>query len=475
MGYCTSKTSKLFEMGLNMRITTMLALTLSLVACASNPVLDANIGDPGPLANMVLRGEVKPNVRLNGGYKTNFLPLCLLITYGRQDARAAVNKLLNEGADLNINCRDEYAGLSPDYPLDVLMRELAESVALPNPWWGGRPRPPAIHRPYFEELADRLIDQGALLAGDKRVSKSEFRQLVDEQTQKHNDHMRWLQESYDKQIASNKAFVSGVASVAQVAVGVYAAKELAKSAPVQAAAGVKMPMPSSGTSNASRSPANEANSTSSAMPSPTLSAAASRQAPQNASARSGDSRDKPGGTAAPSSSRDLPESTGASPTASAAAGPLSAAVTPTGPQRIRLTGTLYVVHHTELTNSRSDRNNFTLVGQIQPVEWSYEFTWRSPQTPPPSGRTNLLPYPVKDKFLKEMRVKFWDHLRSNYNMCAEGSVGPEGCLLRDANIHQIGNSLSEVQNALNAYVARQTRPVKYEKVMAYPPTVSVSE
>jgi hypothetical protein len=285
--YCSNKMTKLVEKGLNMRNTMMLALTLSLVACASNPVLDANIGDPRPLANMVLRGEVKPNVRLNGGYKANFLPLCLLITYGRQDARAAVNKLLKEGADLNINCKDDYsAGDSPAYPLDVLMRELAESVALPNPWWGGRPRPPAIHRPYFEELADRLIDQGALLAGDKRVSKSEFRQLVDEQTQKHNDHMRWLQESYDKQIASNKAFVSGVASVAQVAVGVYAAKELAKSAPVQAAAAVKMPMPSSGTSNASRSPANEANPTSSAMPSPTLSAAASRQAPQNASAQS---------------------------------------------------------------------------------------------------------------------------------------------------------------------------------------------
>lgn len=182
-----------------------------------------------------------------------------------------------------------------------------------------------------------------------------------------------------------------------------------------------------------------------------------------------------GGTDAPAPLKKSPEAPGTSSLASPVASPQPVAVSTPREQRIRQTGTLYVVHHTELTHSRSERNNFTLVGQIQPVEWSYEFTWRSPQTPPPNGRTDQLPHPVKEKFLKEMRVKFFEHLRSNYQMCSGGSVGPEGCLARDTDIHQIGNSLSEVQGALNAYVAQQTRPVKYKKVLDYPPTVSVSE
>ncbi len=210
---------------LSMRSILILALTVTLAACASDPLLEARLGDPRPLANMVISGEVKPNVRIKGSGKTSFLPLCSLIEHGHKDARQAVDQLLRMGSDLNMACSD-----SPDtsYPLDTLMSALAVSVALPDPYWGGRPRPPAIHRPYQQELADRFIDQGALLGGKKRVSKSEFRQLVDEKTQEHNQHMLWKQESYNKQIASNQAFVSGVASVGQVALGAYVAKEAAK-------------------------------------------------------------------------------------------------------------------------------------------------------------------------------------------------------------------------------------------------------
>jgi hypothetical protein len=141
--------------------------------------------------------------------------------------------------------------------------------------------------------------------------------------------------------------------------------------------------------------------------------------------------------------------------------------------RIKLHGTMYVVHYAALKHSRSDKNNITLVERITPVQWTYDVPRVSPLQQP-SGPSNAVPYQVSDLLLKQMRPKFFDYLRDKYTICIEGSATPDGC--HGWSVYsQIGNSAAEVQGKLNASLGSFSAPVTHDSGLDYPPSIAYSE
>ncbi|WP_411884877.1 hypothetical protein [Polaromonas sp. YR568] len=141
--------------------------------------------------------------------------------------------------------------------------------------------------------------------------------------------------------------------------------------------------------------------------------------------------------------------------------------------RIKLHGTMYVVHYAALKHSRSDKNNVTFVGRVTPVPWTYDVPRVSPLQQP-SGASNAIPYQVSDLLLKQMRPKFFDYLRDKYTICGEGSPTPDGC--HGWSVYsQIGNSAAEVQGKLNASLGSFSAPVTNDSGLDYPPSIAYSE
>lgn len=158
------------------------------------------------------------------------------------------------------------------------------------------------------------------------------------------------------------------------------------------------------------------------------------------------------------------------PSGSAAAGGSASA---TQDSRIKLHGTMYVVHYAALKHSRSDKNNLTLVERITPVQWTYDVPRVSPLQQP-SGRSDAVPYQVSDLLLKQMRPKFFDYLREKYTICNEGGPKPDGC--HGWSVYsQIGNSAAEVQGKLNTSLGSFSAPVTNDSGLDYPPSIAYSE
>lgn len=141
--------------------------------------------------------------------------------------------------------------------------------------------------------------------------------------------------------------------------------------------------------------------------------------------------------------------------------------------RIKLHGTMYVVHYAGLKHSRSDKNNITLVERITPVQWTYDAPRVSPLQQP-SGRTDAVPYQVKDLLLKQMRPKFFDYLRDKYTICEPGTPRPDGCYAWSV-YSQTGNSAAEVQGKLNASLGSFGAPVTNDSGLDYPSDIAYSE
>ncbi|MFZ4286474.1 hypothetical protein [Variovorax sp. HJSM1_2] len=141
--------------------------------------------------------------------------------------------------------------------------------------------------------------------------------------------------------------------------------------------------------------------------------------------------------------------------------------------RIKLYGTMYVVHYAALKHSRSDKNNITLVEQITPVQWTFDVPRVSPLQQP-SGHTDAVPYQVSDLLLKQMRPKFFDYLRGKYTICIEGGNPPDGCHGWSV-YHQIGNSAAEVQGKLNTSLRSFSAPITNDSGLDYPDSVAYRE
>lgn len=141
--------------------------------------------------------------------------------------------------------------------------------------------------------------------------------------------------------------------------------------------------------------------------------------------------------------------------------------------RIKLHGTMYVVHYAALKHSRSDKNNLTLVGRITPVEWTYDVPRVSTQQRP-SGRSDSVPFQVSDMLLKQMRPQFRAYLRSQHTVCAEGASAPDGCY-GTVDYHQIGNQAAEVQEKLDAMLRGYSAAIVNSNGFAYPPSIAYRE
>lgn len=141
--------------------------------------------------------------------------------------------------------------------------------------------------------------------------------------------------------------------------------------------------------------------------------------------------------------------------------------------RIKLYGTMYVVHYAALKHSRSDKNNITLVEQVTPVQWTYDAPRVSPLQQP-SGRTDAVPYQVSDLLLKQMAPKFFAYLRSKYTICIEGGNPPDGCHGWSV-YNQIGNSAAEVQGKLNASLHSFSAPITNDNGLDYPDSIAYRE
>lgn len=141
--------------------------------------------------------------------------------------------------------------------------------------------------------------------------------------------------------------------------------------------------------------------------------------------------------------------------------------------RVKLHGTMYVVHYAALKHSRSDKNNLTLVGRITPVEWTYDVPRVSAQQRP-SGRSDSVPFQVSDMLLKQMRPQFRAYLKSQYTVCAEGASAPDGCY-GTVDYHQIGNQAAEVQEKLDAMLLGYSAAIVNSNGFGYPPSIAYRE
>lgn len=141
--------------------------------------------------------------------------------------------------------------------------------------------------------------------------------------------------------------------------------------------------------------------------------------------------------------------------------------------RIKLHGTMYVVHYAALKHSRSDKNNLTLVGRITPVEWTYDVPRISEQQRP-SGWSDSVPFHVSDMLLKQMRPQFRAYLRSQYTVCADGASAPDGCY-GTVDYHQIGNQAVEVQEKLDAMLRGYSAAIVNSNGFSYPPSIAYRE
>lgn len=153
-------------------VAPVLGSLLALGGCAGAlPAQDADFGDPRPLMNLVMAGQIEPNTPLpaRADGSVTLTPLCALLGY--LTAGPAIDLLLSKGADVNKPCRTlsggdalnralaEIAG-TPNLPLDIVALAAVNRGTIPSPYTANpmyRPQDlPALYA-----SADKLIQRGA--------------------------------------------------------------------------------------------------------------------------------------------------------------------------------------------------------------------------------------------------------------------------------------------------------------------------
>ncbi|MCT9809616.1 hypothetical protein N0K08_03110 [Acidovorax sp. Be4] len=211
-------------------------------------------------------------------------------------------------------------------------------------------------------------------------------------------------------------------------------------------------------------------------------AAAAQRAPQaprqEVDVRAGASTSAPGQERA-AQSQAAATTTALTPAGNASGSRPSAGATASGAaaqdSRVKLHGTMYVVHYAALKHShvRSKQEKINLVGKITPVQWTYDVP-RVSQDQPPSGRWEHVPFQVSDMLLKMMRPRFGDYLRSQYTICADGVPAPDGCYGTDRE-SAFGDNAAQVQEKLNAGLRGLSAPITHVNGPDYPPSIAYRE
>ncbi len=142
-------------------ITTIGSSLLS--GCVALPPADmAYLGNPEPLATMILSGQVGPNegLPLKGESSGTITPLCALAANSQPRALQAIDYLLAKGADVNKEC-----GLifQEKRPLDIAIAEAFDVTRKISPY-ENRTRDLSSHLQGHLNVAERLIINGAKAA-----------------------------------------------------------------------------------------------------------------------------------------------------------------------------------------------------------------------------------------------------------------------------------------------------------------------
>lgn len=140
-----------------------LSVTAFLVGgCAVNsPATEANLGNDQALINLVMSGQASANTVLPF-YETTKTAFCALLPTKSAAGAAAIDKLLQQGADVNKKCRSE---VTPDLPLDVVIHFIGYANE-PGP--AQSPQDAAL----FQARAEKLLALGAKSArGSTQMSQ----------------------------------------------------------------------------------------------------------------------------------------------------------------------------------------------------------------------------------------------------------------------------------------------------------------
>ncbi len=182
--------------------------------CAT-PASEANLGNPAPLAQSVLDGKVRPNEYLSIGQQATTLPLCVLIVYDTPMAVAATDWLLGNGADVNLDCRNDP---SSGKPLNMVARAMGYAMAERNS--------PKVA--FLQGRADQLIQRGGKTAEGESSRQSvlaiaEHWGKVSSEQKAYSE--QWLREERQK----NAQMLKDLGAVAVGVTGAYIAARQAGS------------------------------------------------------------------------------------------------------------------------------------------------------------------------------------------------------------------------------------------------------
>lgn len=139
-----------------------LSVTVFLVGgcAATSPATEANLGNDQALINLVMSGQASANTVLPF-YETTKTALCALLPTKSVVGAAAIDKLLQQGADVNKKCRSD---ATPDLPLDVVIHFIGYANE-PGP--AQSPKDAAL----FQARAEKLLALGAKSAhGSTQIS-----------------------------------------------------------------------------------------------------------------------------------------------------------------------------------------------------------------------------------------------------------------------------------------------------------------
>lgn len=187
-----------------------------LSGCASPPAEKALFGDPQPLTEMILRGQLQDvNARLpssNVDSKRAITPLCALCSNAAR-AVPAIDYLLARGVDVNKQCEAD----RPNMAMDYLIAEIVNRASPDSPYTANKAYRPS-DLPILYAVAQKLIDKGAV-THIRKYSIADIQEKVNEAVGLHNAALVDHYKTYNATVARNQQILGTVGTAAGVVAG----------------------------------------------------------------------------------------------------------------------------------------------------------------------------------------------------------------------------------------------------------------
>ncbi|UGQ44843.1 hypothetical protein [Massilia endophytica] len=193
-----------------------LALSAALSGCASPPAEQAMFGNPQPLSEMILRGQLQDlNARLpssNVDSRMAVTPLCALSSNAAR-AAPAIDYLLARGVDVNKPCDER----SPNTAMDYLIAEIINRASPDSPY-RANPQYRPSDLPVLYAVAQKMIDKGAV-THIRRYTIADIQEKVREAVGQNNANLVAHHETYKATVARNQQILGAAGAVAGVVAG----------------------------------------------------------------------------------------------------------------------------------------------------------------------------------------------------------------------------------------------------------------